>query len=315
MSKEYKDIIPPVPVEELEAELTNVEFVRNTNYGNNEVYIFSNNTAPKLMLEVGRLRELAFRNAGGGTGKKTDIDCFDTAESPYQQLIVWDPKAKIIAGGYRFMDCRNYSIKKKGNPILAINKLFEFSELFIKDYLPFSMALGRSFVNPVFQTSGSIKKSIYALDNLWDGLGALIVDYNIKHFFGKATIYPNYNPKARDLVLYFMQKYFPDPDKLIYPYKALPFNTPKEILKKCFTGKNYNENHKILSKKIRELNINIPPLINSYMSLSPSMRSFGTAINTQFGNVLDTGLLVTISDIYKVKIDRHVSTYSAHRKT
>jgi len=80
-------------------------------------------------------------------------------------------------------------------------------------------------------------------------------------------------------------------------------------MKSIFTGKNYKENYRILTQQVRQFGENIPPLINAYMNLSPSMKSFGTAINNTFGNVLETGIIVTIKDIYQVKYDRHIETY------
>ncbi len=96
-------MLPRQPLDQIMAELTPDRLLRKTNNGNNEVYIFDNNTSPVLMQEVGRVRELTFRHAGGGTGHSIDIDDFDTVkEDPQRQLIVWDPDNREIIGGYRF---------------------------------------------------------------------------------------------------------------------------------------------------------------------------------------------------------------------
>jgi len=306
-----KEIIPPVSREELEAELTKETFVRNTNKGDNRIYDFTAHEAPALMKEVGRLREISFRMAGGGTGKETDIDDYDTAEAPYRQLIVWDPQAKEILGGYRYLLGCDIPVDQLGNVKLATSRLFQFSDKFIKEYLPYMIELGRSFVQPAYQSSKAGTKSLFALDNLWDGLGSLIVSHpEMKYFFGKVTMYTHFNRYARDLILGFLKKYFNDPDKLLYPHKPVEIDLTENDLKEIFCGENYQEDYKILTKRVREFGENIPPLINAYMNLSPSMRTFGTAINDRFGDVEETGIILTIKELYSQKINRHVETFN-----
>jgi len=305
-----KEIIPPVPREELEAELTKETFVRNTNKGDNKIYDFTAHQAPALMREAGRLREISFRMAGGGTGNETDIDDYDTAEAPYRQLIVWDPQAKEILGGYRYLLGCDIPVDQLGNVKLATSRLFQFSDKFVKEYLPYMIELGRSFVQPAYQSSKAGTKSLFALDNLWDGLGSLIVSHpEMKYFFGKVTMYTHFNRYARDLILAFMQKYFNDPDKLLFPHKPIEIGLTEQDLKEIFCGENYQEDYKILTKRVREFGENIPPLINAYMNLSPSMKTFGTAINDRFGDVEETGIILTIKELYSQKINRHVDTF------
>ncbi|MBN1463068.1 MAG: GNAT family N-acetyltransferase [Paludibacteraceae bacterium] len=306
-----KAIAKPVEKDALLAELTKDKFVRKTNYGNNDIYIFSAHNSPNLMKEVGRLRELAFRSAGGGTGEEYDIDEYDTCDYPFLQLIVWNKEACEIVGGYRFIDCSKIDIDENGTVSSPTSSLFNLSEKFVKEYIPYTIELGRSWVQPAFQARGEHKNAIFALDNLWDGLGALVVLYpNIKYFFGKVTMYLSYNQKARDLILYFMKNFFPDNDNLVTAKKPLSFHNPESELKTVFTGSNYGENYKILSQQVRKFNENIPPLINSYMSLSPTMKTFGTALNTHFGDVEETGIIIKIADVYDSKKSRHVETFN-----
>ncbi len=307
--KNMKPIIPPVAKEILEKELTDDKFVRKTNYNDNEIYSITYHDSPNLMREIGRLRELTFRAAGGGTGKELDIDDYDIADNPYRQLIVWCPKEKEILGGYRYIVCKNTPTDNGGNIILATSRLFKFSETFIKDYLPYVIELGRSFVQPIYQSSKSGKKGLFALDNLWNGLGALVVNNpNAKYFFGKVTMFRNFNQRARNMILYFLEKHFSDKDNLIRPHNPLKINISKE-LKNIFTGRTYSEDYKILSQNVRALGENIPPLINAYMSISPTMKTFGTVLNKSFGNVEETCIMVTIDDIYNTKMERHILTY------
>lgn len=305
-----KHIIPPIPKNELKAELTAERFVRYTNFANNEIYIINHHNSPKVMLEIGRLRELTFRNAGGGTGKETDIDALDTAEVPYEQLIIWDPEADEILGGYRFI--LGYRLKKdeNGKVQMATANLFKLSPRFIEEFLPYTIELGRSFVQPNYQSRGINRKTLFALDNLWDGLGSLIVDNpKMKYFFGKVTMYTDYNQTARDTILYFLQKKFEDKEKLLCPKDPLTINTPESELEVLFEGKEYDEAYKTLSRTVRELGENIPPLINSYMNLSPTMVTFGTATNPRFGNVEETAIMITVDDIYPKKKERHIKSY------
>jgi len=302
-----EQIIEHVDKKLLEAELTPERFVRHTNNAGNELYIFTAQDSPNLMREVGRLREFTFRSAGGGTGLSVDIDEYDTCTNCYKQLIVWDPKDKEIVGGYRF-----HSVDPtKGEEInLSTKHLFNFSEKFQMEYMPYMIELGRSFVQPKYQSIFRLGKGIYALDNLWDGLGALIVkNPNIKYFFGKVTMYNSYNADARNLLLYFFEKYFKDNEGLVTPIYPMEVEMDRQKLAKIFHGDSYKEDYKILSHEIRELGEKIPPLINSYMNLSPSMKVFGTVINPFFGDVEETGIMITISDIYAHKVERHITSF------
>ena len=305
-----KNISEPLPRNEIYAELTPDKLLRKTNKGGNEIYVITHHNSPALMHEIGRLREITFRDAGGGTGEETDIDVYDTAVSPYKQLIVWDPDAKEILGGYRYILCGEAPRDENGHVLLATSHLFDFSQKFIDEYLPYSLELGRSFVQPAYQSSKAGAKALFALDNLWDGLGALTVDHpEIKYFFGKITMYSHFHEEARNLIQYFCLRYFRDRENLVNPKEPVIFNIDMEAMKKLFVGENYKEDYKILFQTVRQYGENVPPLINAYMNLSPSMKTFGTSKNKEFGEVLETGIIVTIEDIYSIKVDRHIETY------
>jgi len=311
-----KDIIAPVSKEALLAELTPDKLMRKTNKADNDIYIVTHLDSPNVMQEIGRVREITFRDAGGGTGEDVDIDYYDTCDDPYKQLIVWDPQALEIIGGYRYILCNDLPVDEHGIVQLATTHLFNFSERFVKDYLPYTLELGRSFVQPHYQSSKAGAKALFALDNLWDGLGALIVDHpEMKYFFGKVTMYTHFHTKARNLIMYFFQKYFKDHENLVTPIEPLDLGIDYAEMDRIFNGGSYKEDYKILSAKVREFGENIPPLINSYMNLSPSMKTFGTVINHEFGGVEETGIIVTISDIYEAKTDRHIETYLRTKAT
>ena len=305
-----KEIIAPVDKDLIKSELTIDRFLRSTNKANNEIYIVNAHNSPHTMREIGRLREITFRNAGGGTGMEIDIDTFDTMDEPCQQLIVWNPDADEIIGGYRFILGEHVKIDDNGQPILATAHLFHFSDQFIKEYLPYTLELGRSFVRIEYQSSQAGAKSLFALDNLWDGLGALSIEYpQIKYYFGKVTMYPSFGTQGRDIILYFLQKHFNDPENLVTPIHPLQMESDIQKLDSLLSMFDIKDNYKILNQEVRSLGQNIPPLVNAYMNLSSTMKVFGTAVNDEFGDVEETGILVTVADIYQEKRDRHIETY------
>ena len=303
-----KPIIQPVDRELLEKELTENKLIRKTNNGNNLLYIVTYQDSPNVLTEIGRLREISFRVAGGGTGKEIDIDVYDTMENPYKQLIVWDPRQKEIVGGYRYLVCSDAVTDDDGNCNLATARMFRFSKNFRENYMPYMIELGRSFVQPVFQSTNRSGRGIYALDNLWDGLGAIwMKNPHVKYFFGKVTMYTTYNREARDLILYFWEKYFPDRDNLVRPFEPVEITTERKLLETILTGCSYDEDYKLLSTNIRARGETIPPLINAYMKLSPTMKVFGTAMNYAFGDVEETACMVTLNEMYMEKIERHLN--------
>lgn len=305
-----EEIIKPIAKQLLKQELTPEKRLRLTNKSHNEIYIITAHDAPNVMQEIGRLREIAFRTAGGGTGKCVDIDEFDTGENCYKQLIVWNPEAEEIIGGYRYSFGDDWKLDDKGQPILATSHMFHFSDKFIKDYMPAAVELGRSFVSLEYQNVRTNAKSIFALDNLWDGLGALtVINPKVKYFFGKMTMYPSYIRIGRDMILYFLKKYFDDKDNLIVPTKPLQLETDAKVFDDLFNGGAFKEDYKILNREIRKMGYNIPPLINAYMGLSPTMKLFGTAINNGFGDVEETGILIAVDEILEEKRIRHIDSF------
>lgn len=305
-----EEIIKPISKQLLKQELTPEKRLRLTNKSHNEIYVITAHDAPNVMQEIGRLREIAFRTAGGGTGKCVDIDEFDTGENCYKQLIVWNPEAEEIIGGYRYSFGDDWKLDDKGQPILATSHMFHFSDKFIKDYMPAAVELGRSFVSLEYQNVRTNAKSIFALDNLWDGLGALtVINPKVKYFFGKMTMYPSYIRIGRDMILYFLKKYFDDKDNLIVPTKPLQLETDAKVFDDLFNGRAFKEDYKILNREIRKMGYNIPPLINAYMGLSPTMKLFGTAINNGFGDVEETGILIAVDEILEEKRIRHIDSF------
>lgn len=306
-----EEIIPRVPRELLLSELTPEKRLRTTNKSGNEIYIVTWQDSPNVVRELGRLREIAFRAAGGGTGLSLDLDEFDTMENPYKQLLVWDPEEQEILGGYRYLLGSEVPLDKEGQPILATSHMFRFSEKFVKDYLPYTIELGRSFVTLEYQSSRMGTKGLFALDNLWDGLGALtVIMPGARYFFGKFTMYPSYDRMARDMILYFLKMYFSDPELLILPMHPLSLWHDESIFETLFVGNDFKQDYRTLNREVRNLGYNIPPLVNAYMGLSPTMKLFGTAINDEFGDVEETGILIAVDEILEEKRVRHIDSFA-----
>ena len=305
-----EQIIPPVDKELIKSELTPEKRLRMTNKSNNQIYVVDCHDSPNVLREIGRQREEVFRAAGGGTGKALDLDEFDVMDNCYKQLLVWNPEEEEIIGGYRYKLGTEVDFDSNGQPILATSHMFHFSDKFIKEYLPQTVELARSYVTLPYQSSKMGAKSLFALDNLWDGLGALtVIMPNVKYFFGKMTMYPSYNRLGRDMILFFLNKHFGDKEKLITPMTPLKIENDQEMLASILCKDDLREDYRILNTEIRKLGINIPPLVNAYMGLSPTMRMFGTAINDGFGDVEETSILIAVDEILEQKRIRHIDSF------
>jgi len=310
-----KKIIDPVDKEIIKKELTADKFLRKTNVGGNSIYIITAFDSPNTMLELGRLRELTFREAGGGTGNEVDIDKYDTAEIPFNQLIVWNNQAEEIVSAYRYILGKDAPVDERGYPITPTAKLFHFSEKFIHNQWQKCIELGRSFVQPKYQGTLNPRVGLFSLDNMWDGLGTLTVDYpEVKYFFGKMTIYDNYNRLARNWILIFLKKYFKGDKSLIVPFVPAKIDKSKAVFRSIFKNGTYKEDFRALNDNIRNLKETIPPLVKSYISLSSTMQYFGATANPEFGPVEEIAILINIADIYEEKKERHIYSYKKRKK-
>lgn len=300
-------IMDEISREVLIQELQSVGKVRNTRKGDNEIYLINHKNAPNTVQEIGRLREVTFRASGGGTGLSVDLDEFDTGDFAYEQLIVWSPEDQEIVGGYRFAFCSK-ALDELGKIHLSTAHYFDFSSRFVDEYLPYTIELGRSWVQPNFQPTVNPRKGLFALDNIWDGLGVLVKEHpEIRYFFGKVTMYPNYDTQSRDYLLHFMHRFFPDREHLMVPKHPLQQNFDPTFINDQLEGLEFKDAFRVLNGLIRDKGEFIPPLVNIYMNLSPTMKTFGTAVNPEFGGVEETGILVTINDIFPDKKERHMA--------
>lgn len=305
-------IIDPVPVELIKAELTKSKKLEDTNKGHNELYIVTWQDSPNVVTEIGRLRELTFREAGGSTGNAIDLDEYDKMEKPYKQLIVWDPDNEAIIGGYRFLFGSDAMFDENGQPILASSHQFRFSQKFIDEYLPHVIELGRNFVAPEYQSSKAGAKSIFAFDNLWDGLVAIIMKHpDLLYFFGKITIYPSYDYITKDLIYHFLWKHYGDKEELVRPWDdqlIMPGSDP-ELMNLVVNKDDLLEDYKLLKGAARMRGVNVPPNVTAYISITSEMLMFGTAVNHLMHNIEDTAVLIPFDEIYHDKKSRHIGAY------
>lgn len=305
-----QEIIPPVDRKLLEHELSG-HLLRPTNKAANLIYDITAHECPNVMREVARLREISYRDGGGATGKEMDIDDMDTMTKPYHQLIVWDPDRKEIIGGYRYLYGEDaelrFNTKGELQPYITSAFLFHYSERFIQEYLPYTIEFGRAFVQPMYQRREMGVKAIFALDNIWDGIGAVLHNNpKLKYMIGKVTIYANYNATARELIYHYLDYFHRGQDDLIQPYNPLPIINPTET---PFCAQTIQENYHILQHLVREQGTLIPPMFSAYLNLTDNLQFFGTTIETTFSNVYDSGIMIQLDDVYKEKKERYITPY------
>lgn len=297
-------IIPPVETALLLSELEG-HLLRPSNKAENLIYDITAHECPNVMREIARLREISYREGGGATGKEMDIDEMDTMARPYHQLIVWDPENRQIVGGYRYLLGSEAEIRD-GQPYITSAHLYHYSERFIREYLPYSVEFGRAFVQPMYQKREMGMKALFALDNIWDGIGALVYNHpEIRYMFGKVTIYPCYNATARELIYHYLDRFHRGDRTLFAPYKEeplLPIQTP-------FEGSDLDQNYHLLQHAVREQGTVIPPMFTAYLNITNHLQFMGNAINDELSNVYETGIMVDIDTIYAEKKERYIAPY------
>ena len=298
-------IIPAVDrsllIQELEGHL-----LRPSNKADNLIYDITAHECPNVMREIARLREISYRDGGGATGKEMDIDEMDTMAKPYHQLIVWDPENQQIIGGYRYLLGHEAEIRD-GQPFITSAHLFHYSERFIREYLPHTIEFGRAFVQPMYQQREMGVKALFALDNIWDGIGAVMNNHpEIRWMIGKVTIYPDYNENARELIYAYLNQYHKGEEGLFGPYH--PF-VSQPLATNPFSGEDKQENYHILQLAVREQGTVIPPMFSAYLNLTNDLMFFGNAINDELANVYETGIMVDLETVYQEKKERYITPY------
>lgn len=297
-------IIPEVDRDLLEKELEG-HLLRPSNKADNLIYDITSHECPNVMREIARLREISYRDGGGATGREMDIDEMDTMPKPYHQLLVWDQEHRQIIGGYRYLLGSEAEIRD-GQPFITSAHLFHYSERFIRDYLPKTIEFGRAFVQPMYQKREMGVKALFALDNIWDGIGAIMHNHpQLQYMIGKVTIYPDYNATARELIYAYLDRFHRGEEGLFEPYHPLPLPT----IDKPFEGTDPQENYHILQHAVREQGTVIPPMFSAYLNITNDLQFFGNAINDELANVYETGIMVDLNTVYQEKKERYITPY------
>ena len=128
-------------------------------------------------------------------------------------------------------------------------------------------------------------------------------------------MYPEYDREARDLIQHFLFKHFEDKEKLVVPMEPLQIMTDKAYMDSILTAGDFKEDYRLLNAAVRKHGVNIPPLVNAYMSLSPTMKMFGGGINHEFSEAEETCILIDFDEIHQDKIERHVDSFIDEKVT
>ncbi|MEN3157268.1 lysophospholipid acyltransferase family protein [Alkalimonas sp. NCh-2] len=265
---------------------------------NKQIYLYQHQGSSPILREIGRLREVAFRAVGEGSGKRRDIDPFD---SWYQHLILWDPKELDIVGSYRFADTAAV-IAKHGQSGLYCDALFRFSSG-MQPYLAAGLELGRSFVQPKYWGKRS-------LDYLWYGIGAYLKQRpDIRYLYGAVSLSNSYPQAARDLMVYFYNLYFQHPASPAvsrHPYVLNEQLLPE--LRQQFCGNDYAADFSQLKHLLANMGLNIPTLYKQYSEICDAggayFLSFG--LDPDFSDCMDGLVLVDITKIKAHKKQRYM---------
>lgn len=258
---------------------------------NASIYSFYGGELRNLMCEVGWLRSESFERVGVSMPDSEAIDEADL-DGTYHQLIVWDNDAGAIIGGYRYAIGREVEAEK-----LSLGRYFRLSNRFVSEYLPRGIELGRSFIQPQYQC-GRNAKTIFALDTIWQGLARVVDRERVDYLFGRVTFYPSLGIRARNLVVGFMRYVFPEREPLIAARQPMMGGLSRRRSRHYFVGDTPKDNYKILISQMRAIRRSVPPMISSYMRLSPSMQTFDLYRNDDLGGVAECGIMLTIADLY-----------------
>lgn len=265
-------------------ELSRATLLGISKRGKLSLYTFDGAHLPRLMNHICRLRDEAFATVGVTMNDSHKPDPGDI-DGTYRQLIVYNPLTRSIAGGYR------YAVGSSTSPEqLSLWRYFRPSQRFIEEYLPYGIELGRTFV--------SHPQQLHALDSLWEGLAMIINAHNAKYLFGRVTLYPSLGIRATNLLIGFMRHAFGLGDRLMEAHTPIKVGISRHRFRHLFNGTTPQENYRILLSRMRTMRRTIPPIISSYMRLSPSMQTFDAYKNNDLGGVTEAAIMLTIDDIY-----------------
>lgn len=296
--KTEKNIVRPEDPKVLKKELASAEKLGTTSDGK-KIYLVSYEQGKNLLREIARLREVTFRRVGEGTGLAKDMDEFDTF---YRHIILWDDDNLEIVGAYRLGICSEI-LSRQGLNGLYTTTLFNFSQSMYA-LLPQAVELGRSFVQKRYWRSN-------ALDYLWQGIGAFLATYpEIKYLFGAVSISNSYSEEAKDLIVHFYKKWFPDKQALAVAKNRYNISAKKEQeLKALFSGHDFKSDLQKLKEYLKQYGFAIPILYKQYTDLCQDggVRFMDFGVDKNFASCVDGLILVQIDMIKSRKRERYLA--------
>ncbi len=296
-----KTIAHPQNRQALKLELKQAELLGETADGK-KIYLFDYHPDSVVMQEIGRLREIAFRTVGEGTGEKRDLDHYD---QHYRHLILWDEDDLEIAGAYRIGEGHQRN-NESGYPLYS-ESLFQYSEQ-MEPIFAAGIELGRSFVQPRYWGKRS-------LDYLWYGIGAYLRRHpNVRYLFGPVSLSHSYPKRARDLLVWFYRHYFPDHAWLARSRSPYLIDKDTEnAIADIFCGNDYREDFSRLRQQLEFLGVTVPTLYKQYSELCEpggvSFLDFG--IDPDFNYCIDGLVLVDTKQVKLRKRERYIGTADA----
>lgn len=272
-------------------ELQRAEYLGRATRWDADIYSVDGGSSPNLMMEICRVRQLSYGAVGvaldDGHGDAGDLD------GTYRQLIVWDRERGEIVGGYRYAVGREVVAER-----LSMSHYYHLSERFKNDYLPHAIELGRSFVSPAYQC-GANRLTMYALDALWEGIARVVNSTRAEYLCGRVTLYDELGVRARNLLVGYMQHSSMQTEVLMVAKQPFKAGISRRRYSEIFVGETAEENYKILLLRMRAMRRRIPPIISSYLRLSPSLRLFDSYQNEDLGGVVESAIMLTIADFYE----------------
>ena len=298
-----ENIVHPANRKSIRDELKQSEFIGATQDGM-QIYLFDYHSNSSVIREIGRLRELSFRQVHEGTGKAIDIDQFDRY---YRHLVLWDDQQLEIVGTYRIGEGMRI-LGQHGIEGFYTNTLFELQGSMI-GYLEKSIELGRSFIQPRYWGKRS-------LDYLWYGIGAYLHKHpEIEYMVGPVTLSASYPETARNEIINFYQQLFGQSNELVKP--RLPYHCPASTEYQDYPmvreEGEYKKAYAQLKQKLDEIGVRVPTLFKQYVELcKPGGCEFlGFNIDPDFSNCIDAMILVHIDEIYPKKRDRYINVHAS----
>ncbi|CPR16348.1 lysophospholipid acyltransferase family protein [Brenneria goodwinii] len=287
----------------LKRALADCETLGTTPDGKN-VYLYRRGTEDysPLLRELGRLREIAFRAVGEGSGQRRDLDSYD---DDYLHLILWDESELEIVGAYRFIPTAR-QIAEKGKNGLYSHSLFHYGEE-MNPILASGIELGRSFIQPKYWGKRG-------LDYLWLGIGAYLARYpQYRYLFGPVSLSGTLPPTARDLLIAFYRLHFAPSQPLAHSRRPYPASLP-DVLQQ-FEGTDYQQDLTRLKSMLSNMGCGIPTLYKQYSELCEHNGEHGGVqfvdfgIDPDFNNCIDGLVLVDLQQLKPSRYQRYIAPF------